>query len=80
MTCLRRGLLVCFSSKSKGKMLSAADAHCSRFLGDDAFAVQDIHPVNRVGSDCKPVSERTSEVGCWIIVHQPIGQLTSQSF
>src|SRR5438477_9873592 len=24
---------------------------------------------------CKPVAERTSEVGCWIIAHRPIGQL-----
>jgi quercetin dioxygenase-like cupin family protein len=33
------------------------------------------------GGACKPVSERTGEVGCWIIAHQPIGQLTgSQVF
>ena len=25
---------------------------------------------------CRPVAERTGEVGCWIIAHQPIGQLT----
>ena len=24
---------------------------------------------------CKPVAERTSEVGCWIIAHRPLGQL-----
>jgi quercetin dioxygenase-like cupin family protein len=30
--------------------------------------------------NCKPVSERTTEVGCWIIAHQPIGQLTGQTF
>jgi hypothetical protein len=24
---------------------------------------------------CKPVAERTGEVGCWIIAHQPVGQL-----
>ncbi len=30
--------------------------------------------------NCKPVSERTSEVGCWIIAHQPVGQLTGQTF
>lgn len=29
---------------------------------------------------CKPVNERTSEVGCWIIAHDPIGQLPSQPF
>ena len=33
------------------------------------------------GGVCKPVSERTGEVGCWIIAHEPIGQLnTSQTF
>jgi hypothetical protein len=25
---------------------------------------------------CKPVAERTGEVGCWIITHQSVGQLT----
>jgi quercetin dioxygenase-like cupin family protein len=25
--------------------------------------------------NCHPVSERTSEVGCWIIAHQPLGEL-----
>lgn len=30
---------------------------------------------------CKPVSQRTGEVGCWIIAHEPVGQLTaSQAF
>lgn len=27
------------------------------------------------GGVCKPVSERTSDVGCWILAHQPIGRL-----
>jgi len=26
---------------------------------------------------CKPVAERTGEVGCWIIAHQPVGQLNT---
>jgi hypothetical protein len=30
--------------------------------------------------NCKPVSERTTEVGCWIVAHQPVGQLTTQTF
>ena len=30
--------------------------------------------------NCKPISERTTEVGCWIIAHQPVGQLTSETF
>jgi len=25
---------------------------------------------------CKPVAQRTGEVGCWIIVNQPVGQLS----
>ncbi len=29
---------------------------------------------------CKPVSERTTEVGCWIVAHQSLGQLTGQIF
>jgi quercetin dioxygenase-like cupin family protein len=28
-----------------------------------------------VPGGCKPVSERTSEVGCWILVHEHVGQL-----
>ena len=27
------------------------------------------------GGSCKPVSERTREVGCWILAHQSIGEL-----
>ena len=26
---------------------------------------------------CKPVAERTGEVGCWIIASQPVGQLAN---
>jgi quercetin dioxygenase-like cupin family protein len=29
---------------------------------------------------CKPVSERTTEVGCWILAHEPVGPLTGQIF
>jgi quercetin dioxygenase-like cupin family protein len=30
---------------------------------------------------CKPVSERTAVLGCWIIAHQPVGELTqSQTY
>jgi quercetin dioxygenase-like cupin family protein len=33
------------------------------------------------GGVCKWVAERTSEVGCWIVAHEPVGQLTkSQIF
>jgi quercetin dioxygenase-like cupin family protein len=28
------------------------------------------------GTRCKPVSQRTGELGCWIIADQPVGQLT----
>jgi quercetin dioxygenase-like cupin family protein len=30
--------------------------------------------------NCHPVSERTGEVGCWIIAHQPLGELPSPIF
>jgi hypothetical protein len=34
-----------------------------------------------VAQICRPVAERTGEVGCWIIAHQPIGQLNkSETF
>src|ERR1700676_3995583 len=29
------------------------------------------------GGVCLPVSQRTSEVGCWIIAHEPVGQLAA---
>ena len=29
------------------------------------------------GGVCKPVSQRTSDVGCWILAHETVGQLTS---
>jgi len=33
------------------------------------------------GGVCKPVSERTAEVGCWIVAHEPLGQFNqSQVF
>jgi quercetin dioxygenase-like cupin family protein len=38
-------------------------------LGNQAFAQPG-------GGPCKYVSERTAEVGCWIIAHEPVGQLT----
>src|SRR5262245_1950390 len=31
------------------------------------------------GGVCKPVSQRTSEVGCWILAHETVGQLTSSN-
>jgi quercetin dioxygenase-like cupin family protein len=33
------------------------------------------------GGACNPASERTREIGCWIIAHEPLGELTaSQAF
>ena len=29
------------------------------------------------GDPCKPVSERTQQIGCWILADNPVGQLTS---
>jgi hypothetical protein len=28
---------------------------------------------------CRPVSERTSEVGCWVLSEHPIGELTQST-
>ena len=39
-------------------------------LSNPAFA----QPV--AGGGCKPVSQRTGEVGCWIIAHESMGELT----
>jgi quercetin dioxygenase-like cupin family protein len=30
--------------------------------------------------NCKPVSERTTDLGCWIMAREPVGQLTSEPF
>ena len=30
--------------------------------------------------NCKPVSERTTDVGCWIMAHRPVGQLITEPF
>ena len=38
-------------------------------LGNQAIA-------QPAGGPCKYVSERTGEVGCWIIAHEPVGALT----
>ena len=44
-------------------------------LGSQALA----QPVS--GEVCKPISDRTGDLGCWIIAHEPIGQLNqSQVF
>ena len=32
-------------------------------------------PAQPVPGGCRPVSERTTEVGCWIVAHVPIGRL-----
>jgi len=32
------------------------------------------------GGSCKPVSQRTSDVGCWIVAHEPLGKLAAEVF
>jgi quercetin dioxygenase-like cupin family protein len=32
------------------------------------------------GGTCRPVSERSAEVGCWIIAHDPVGKLPETVF
>src|ERR1700730_15204460 len=51
-----------------------------------AWSLTALSPCNQAsaqvpGGVCKLVAERTGEVGCWIIAHEPVGQLTqSQIF
>jgi quercetin dioxygenase-like cupin family protein len=32
------------------------------------------------GGTCRPVAERTAEVGCWILAHQPLGDIDEKIF
>ena len=43
------------------------------------FSCAQVHAqgVAAKGDPCKPVSQRTQEVGCWILADDPIGRLTS---
>jgi quercetin dioxygenase-like cupin family protein len=38
-------------------------------------AVAQSSPMMAQGGNCHPVSQRTEEVGCWIVADQPLGQL-----
>jgi quercetin dioxygenase-like cupin family protein len=60
---------------------------CSWHIGlgclapDGAFILELSIRATVAGGVCKPVSERTDEVGCWILAHEPVGQLKgSQTF
>ena len=46
---------------------------CSRLLPCDQLLAQGVAVP---GDKCKPVSERTQEIGCWILADGPVGQLT----
>jgi len=58
----------------------AAHVCCSAFLVTMLLLCKPSSGQSGWVGNCKPVSERTGEVGCWIIAHQPVGQLTSQSY
>jgi hypothetical protein len=45
------------------------------WLASMALPVQTLAQADAFGI-CKPVSQRTSEVGCWIVAHNALGQLT----
>lgn len=58
---------------------SGAFALIAWLLG--ALSIWNQASAQQPGGVCKPISERTAEVGCWILAVQPIGQLTkSQVF
>jgi quercetin dioxygenase-like cupin family protein len=43
------------------------------------FACNEAFAQTEAGGRCKPVSQRTEQVGCWILDDQPIGQLKKSS-
>jgi quercetin dioxygenase-like cupin family protein len=44
-----------------------------------ALTPADVTPAQPVaGGSCKPVSQRTNDVGCWIVAQEPLGQLTKE--
>jgi len=45
-------------------------------LANAGVFAQDLHSGDLQRAGCKPVSERTSEVGCWIIAHAAFGKLS----
>src|SRR5215213_2122454 len=53
--------------------LAAACAAGALFALPGRMAAQQHHPVG--GGNCRPASERTGELGCWIIADDPVGQL-----
>jgi len=63
---IRRALLICLL------FLGPQLLHCNRLVAQ-GVAVP--------GDNCKPVSERTREIGCWILADESVGELTkSQVF
>src|SRR6516225_5671969 len=46
-------------------------------LANAGVFAQDLHSGHLQRAGCKPVSERTSEVGCWIIAHAALGKLST---
>jgi hypothetical protein len=53
---------------------SRGDNHGAHLSGSSWSRIVPFLPIS-VCSNCRPVAERTGEVGCWIIASQPIGQL-----
>jgi hypothetical protein len=59
---------------------SAGDPGRGHPVADDSFAVQPIGRPIPCSRQLQTGSERTTDVGCWIMAHQPVGQLTTEPF
>ena len=61
------------------KRLVVFGALCWAVFGFSSADAQESEFKGRIGNfGCRPVSERTSETGCWIMVNMPLGRLPSE--
>src|SRR5690349_5558562 len=74
--------LMNFSLSDLSKLIRDT-SRCGRFLRILAFLLMGLwcrpslaQGVAGPGGVCKPVSQRTQEVGCWIMADDPVGHLT----
>ena len=68
---------VTISALRVGTMLKHGRLMCMFFLGLLLLAGEQLSAqgVATPGGVCNPASERTQEVGCWILADDPVGQL-----
>ena len=72
----RQGIQTQVLQKHEGKWLIAAFQNTNG-MPERPFPTGPLTATPPVGA-CRPIAERMTEVGCWIITDQPIGQLTEE--